>query len=200
MDFDLSTLAMSGLDIGMGLGYTGGEDKYVSALQRYYRSSGQNREKIASLLEADDIEGFAIVVHALKSNSRMIGAPELAAGFEKLEMAARGNDRPAVDAQLETVLGEYERTLEILRPLGEMDSFRAADEIDAQEARKTADELLEALDDFDDDLAASLAKKLAGYPFRITQKEKLRSASEKIGQFLYEEAAELIREIYPSIE
>ena len=46
----------------------------------------------------------------------------------------------------------------------------------------------------------SLAEKLSGYPFRITQKEKLKTAMAYIEDFMYDEAADLIREIYSEIE
>jgi hypothetical protein len=90
--------------------------------------------------------------------------------------------------------------VELLRPIGEAETVRAAGEIGAQEARETADGLLAALDDFDDELSASLAAKLALYPFRPTQRDKLREAAGYIKDFLYDEAAELVREIIPAIE
>ena len=62
------------------------------------------------------------------------------------------------------------------------------------------DELLAALEDYDDELSKELAIKLSCYPFRITQSNKLTEASGYIDDFMYDEAAELIREIYPHIE
>ncbi len=200
MDFDINRLTEAGIDTQTGIAYTGSKDKYISALQRFYKSSDKNREKISAYLASEDIESFAITVHALKSNSKMIGAMDLASMFETLELAAKNSDRPAVDANINKTLDEYECILKVLSPLGEMDTFMASDEISAKEALETADALLEALDDFDDDLAASLVKKLAGYPFRITQREKLKTAAENISQFMYDEAAGIIREIYSAIE
>ena len=78
--------------------------------------------------------------------------------------------------------------------------MRAADEISADVAKDTADKLLVALDDFDDELSKELAKKLSGYPFRITQKEKLKEAIAYIEDFMYDEAIDVIREIYSAIE
>ena len=47
---------------------------------------------------------------------------------------------------------------------------------------------------------SKLAAKLSGYPFRITQKTKLKEATDYISDFMYDEAAALIREILPAIE
>ena len=45
-----------------------------------------------------------------------------------------------------------------------------------------------------------LAKVLSGYPFRLTQAEKLKEAAAFIEDFMYDEAAGIIRQIAPAIE
>jgi acyl-CoA reductase-like NAD-dependent aldehyde dehydrogenase len=81
-----------------------------------------------------------------------------------------------------------------------MGDVRAADEISAEAAREIVDKLLEALDDFDDEGAKELTKILSGYPFRLTQAEKLKEAASFIEDFMYDEAAGIIRQIAPAIE
>jgi hypothetical protein len=97
-------------------------------------------------------------------------------------------------------LKNYEELIKKLSPIGQMDKVSAAGEISAEVAKATADELLVALDDFDDELSKKLAAKLSGYPFRITQRDRLQDAIGLIDDFMYDEAAEIIKEIYPSIE
>ena len=184
MDFDINTLAGEGIDISTGTGYTGSKEKYISALQRFFKSSAGNKEKISAHMANRDLESLMITVHALKSNSKMIGALGLSSMFEALELASKNGDLDTVEATLPKTLEEYERILTLLTPLGQMDTLMASGEIGAKEALKTA----------------SLVKKLAGYPFRITQREKLKTAAEYIGQFMYDEAVELIRQIIPAIE
>lgn len=199
-DFDITTLEGCGIDTKTGLGYTGGKEKYLSALQRFYKSHAGNKSKIEAALAESDIENYTILVHAIKSNAKMIGATDLGTRFEELEMAGKANDKAAIDAKTAPALQAYAELVANLQPLGEMEQIRAADEIDADEARKVADALLAALDDFDDELSAKLVAKLAGYPFRITQRSRLREAADFIGDFMYDEAAEIIREITAAIE
>ena len=45
MNFDLENITGAGIDLKTGFDYTGGQDRYVSALQRYYKSSESNMEK-----------------------------------------------------------------------------------------------------------------------------------------------------------
>ncbi len=200
MNPDLNILIEAGLDTGTGIGYTGGKEKYISAVQRYYKNYEKNRGKIESSLSSADYESYTITVHSLKSNSRMIGASALGDHFEELELASKAGDTDTLQKKTEAVLSEYGNLIEKIRDIGEMDKVTAEGEISGDEARETADKLLDALDNFDDTLSKELVIKLSGYPFRITQKELLKTASDYINEFMYDEAAEKIRAIYDSIE
>ena len=200
MGYDLSRLTEYGIDTDTGLGYTGSMDKYISALQRFYKSYEKNSEKIETALAGSDIENYMITVHALKSNARMIGASDLSAKFEALEMAARKGDRSEIDSATPDTLNSYEFIIKALEPIGTGEKIQAADELSAGEARKISAELLDALDEYDDELSASLAGKLAGYPFRLTQREMLKKAQALIGDFMYDDAADIIRDISETIE
>ena len=130
----------------------------------------------------------------------MIGAVELGSDFEALEMAAKDNDVSFIKENNDRVMLSYDQMVTKLAPINELGEVKPVDEIDADQARSVADELLKALDEFDDELSMSLAKKLSGYPFRITQKQRLKEAISYIEDFLYDEAADIINEIYLSIE
>ena len=200
MDYDINWLEEIGLDTKSGLSYTNGTDKYIAAIQRYIKSYDKNKELIESGYNSKDYESFMITVHALKSNSRMIGATVLGQSFEALELAAKEGDEATIEALTTPTLGSYDKLIKELQPIAEMEEVHTADEIDADTARATVVSLLEALDDFDDELSLELAKKLMGYPFRITQQDKLKEAIALIEDFSYDEAADIIREIEPTIE
>ncbi len=200
MSVELNILKEAGLDTETGLSYTGGLDKYISAANRFYKNYEKNRTKVEEYLSAKDYENYMITVHALKSNSKMIGALELSAGFEALEGAARDNDTAYIEAHNAEVISMYEKLMDGLKPIGLRDSAQAAGEISGNEAKQVSDSLLAALDDFDDEKSKELANKLSGYPFRITQRDRLKEAIAFIDDFMYDEAAEIIREIYTAIE
>lgn len=197
---DITWMEKIGLDTNTGISYTGGEDKYISAVSRFFKNYEKNRAKVEEFYAAKDYENYMITVHALKSNAKMIGAAALSGCFEKLEAAASNNDTSYIENNTEKTLSEYAALIEKLSPIGQIGDAAAADEISADVAKETAEELLAALDDFDDELSKKLAKKLSGYPFRITQAGKLKEAIGFIEDFMYDEAAEIIREIAPTIE
>jgi len=93
MDLDLTWFTEAGLDVKSGIGYTGGEDKYMSAIRRFYSNYEKNRDKVIEYFAAKDYESYMITVHALKSNAKMIGATDLNSAFEMLEKSARERRR-----------------------------------------------------------------------------------------------------------
>lgn len=200
MGMDLTWLSEAGLDIKTGMDFTGGEDKYLSAIRRFYSNYEKNKDKVSEFINAGDYENYMITVHALKSNAKMIGALSLSSAFESLELAARNKDTATINDQNDRTMSSYGDLINALKPIEQFGDVRAADEISADVARATADELLNALDDFDDDLSKQLVNKLMGYPFRITQKDLLKQAAAYVDDFMYDEAAEIIKQIYPAIE
>ena len=46
MEYDLKWVEEIGLDINSGIGFTGGRDKYISALQRFFKNKENNLKKI----------------------------------------------------------------------------------------------------------------------------------------------------------
>ena len=101
MEFDFSELEAKGISVSDGLGFTGGKEKYVSALQRYYKAYEGNKAAVEELLDAGKIEDYGIKVHSLKSNSRMIGANDASNAFEELEMAARNGDEAVIRKEVD---------------------------------------------------------------------------------------------------
>lgn len=196
----MAWLESLGLDTQTGISYTGRFDKYMSAVYRFFINYEKNRAKIEKYYGAQDKENFLITVHALKSNAKMIGAMELSSQFEKMEAASNNDDGDYIRGNLPGLMEGYEGLVKKLAPMERAGAVKAVDEISAEEAQKVGDELLEALEDFDDELSKELIQRLAGYPFRITQQERLKAAREYVDDFLYDEAAAVIKGILPTIE
>ncbi len=200
MEYDLTYLNNLGLDTSKGLEYTRSEDKYLSAIQRYYKSYNNNLSKLTEFYNNKDYKNYCIVVHSLKSNSKMIGANELAKSFEELEIAANDGDYITINKNHSIVLEEWGKFISKLKPIGELKLKKPEDEITSSEAKEITRELLIALDDFDDELSGELIHKLSGYPFRLTQRELLDKAIEYVEDFLYDDAATIIKDIEKTIE
>ena len=90
--------------------------------------------------------------------------------------------------------------MELIKPIGEADIEKPADEISGDIAKELSEELLTVLDDYDDEKSLELAKKLSGYPFRPRQRELMDQAMNLISDFRYDDAADIIREITETID
>ena len=200
MEIDLGFLEDNEVDVKSGIEYTGGKEKYLSALKRYYQNYEDNREKLEKLWADRDMENYAIQVHALKSNSRMVGANDLADAFEALETAAGEGNTSFIDENSMMTIEKYSQFAELIKPIGEADIEKPAGEISGEEARELSKELLDTLDECDDEKSLELAKKLCGYPFRLRQREQMNQAVKLITEFRYDDAADIVREITGSIE
>lgn len=200
MDEMLKLLSEIGLNTAEGIEYTGGVEKYISAVRRYHSNHDKMRSAVDEAFIMGNMGEYAIKVHSLKSNSRMIGADVLAGRFEKLELAAREGDRDYVNSNTREVMLLYGNLIEHLAPIGLPKESPVASQIDIESAKSLIDELIEALDDFDDERAKELAKKLYGYSFKNDQKSALDKAVDYINDFLYDEAIELAKQIKSAME
>ena len=200
MEYDLTWLEDIGVDISVGLEYTRHIDKYISSIQKNYNNYKISCNKMNEYYDNKDWKNYCIVAHSLKSNSRMIGAKSFADKFEKLEHASRAEDVDTIDSMHNTLLTEWSEFAEKLSKIDEYSEDVMAEEISLDEAKRTADDLMKALDDFDDVTSKKLILKLSGYPFSREQKERLKEAADYIDDFLYDDALEIIRVLDGELE
>ena len=80
-------LRAAGIDPAAGLGYCQGDEAlYLSLLEEYVSDAEEKARSLGRYYDAEDWENYAIVAHAVKSASRLVGAAalsDIAAGQEK---------------------------------------------------------------------------------------------------------------------
>jgi HPt (histidine-containing phosphotransfer) domain-containing protein len=193
-------LGRKGINVEEGIGFTGSREKYLAALQRFYRRAEKNIESI--MAESSERKGdeLTITVHALKSNARMIGADRLGAIAEEMELSGKAREYDKQFSMTDELLSEYRKVLGIIKPYGEMQEVHPASEISAGEAAKAGEALIEALEDYDDEAALEQLHKLMHYPFRFTLINVLKNAEADIKDFEYTEALLKVRRVVSQIE
>ena len=76
-----------------GLVFSNGDwDFYISLLKEYRDSSADKESQLQVDYEAKDWNSYSILIHSIKSTSRLIGASRLGDKAEALEMAAKKGD------------------------------------------------------------------------------------------------------------
>ena len=86
-------LRAAGIDPDTGMHYCQQDEKlYRSLLREYVRGADEKARDMRACIEAQDWKQYGVLVHALKSTSRTIGAAALADRAAALEEAANGED------------------------------------------------------------------------------------------------------------
>ena len=104
----ISELRKSGIDTDAGLKYCVGDKEFYKSLLLQFASEAP--DKIASMknyYQIRDWHNYEILVHALKSTSKMIGVSGLSDKAKALEKAAKENDEGFILANHETMIKDY---------------------------------------------------------------------------------------------
>ena len=87
------------------------EDFYRTLLQQYAKDGEKKKEDADHFFEAGDLSNYAIVVHSVKSTSKMIGALSLSDEAAGLETAAKDGNSTYILENHAAVMTEYEKVI-----------------------------------------------------------------------------------------
>ena len=195
----LEALAQAGVNVKTGLSYCGDREGFRDIVIMYHEQGAGRNEQLEKLYAEENWKDYAIAVHALKSNSKGIGAEELAEMALQLEMAGKENRADYIREHHGELL---EKHTALLRALA-VNSFlypsgyhgvkagqnagaapvdgggAAAVEIDADALRERLALLREKLDGFESEGVRELLEELSGYRYGETA---LGGMTEEIGR------------------
>ena len=176
---------VAGLDVERGIALCGTEETYLGTLTIYARDVDRAADEIERCRGAGDTDGVILRVHALKSTSRTVGAEELGALAERLEVAGKAGDTQTLFGQLDGLLIRFRTLGEALAPLRAEDAAEDAprptipDEL-LREAYRTLRECAEA---FDTEGAEAMLRRLEGFRMPEEERARVESLRRVIGDF-----------------
>nr|MCR5684866.1 response regulator [Lachnospiraceae bacterium] len=99
----------NGISTKDGLSYCAGDaDFYMEILSDYNSSLPARKEELENAFAGNDLEMYAIKVHALKSTAKTVGDTRVFEIAQKLEAAAKANDAAYVKDNHAALIGTYE--------------------------------------------------------------------------------------------
>lgn len=102
------TIRTAEIDRALGLQYSGNlTELYDSLLSMFHDSSEEKMTEIEKKYQAEDWKNYQILVHALKSTAKSIGAESLSEEARKLEYAARDNDITYIKKNHKKAMSHY---------------------------------------------------------------------------------------------
>ena len=108
---DLAALRSAGIDTESGLKYSNNDDALYRSLLADFAAGAESRlADMQKFCDLQDWKNYSILVHALKSSAKMIGADELSAMAAGLEAAADRSDTGTIRAGHASIAGMYRKT------------------------------------------------------------------------------------------
>ncbi|MBO4609035.1 MAG: response regulator [Lachnospiraceae bacterium] len=111
-----AALKNAGINVEAGIGFAQGDkDFYRDILKEYVTEYPDHSEKLKGYYDKKDWDNYSVMIHAVKSTSRTIGAGNLADIALKLELASKDRDLSVVENEHENALEMYTKTAEAIR-------------------------------------------------------------------------------------
>ena len=109
------SLYQAGIDPRIGLTYCQNDDAlYRSILKEFAQSGKDKTAEINRFYDGRDWDNYGIIVHAIKSSARMIGANELADEAMNLEKAAKEGLERNVMSEHEKLMKDYAEAIRVI--------------------------------------------------------------------------------------
>ena len=92
-------------------------DTLIPQLKEYLAESTENKRVMEESYNKKDDINYEIVVHKLKSESRMLGLTDLGEMFYNHELAAKRKDWDYINKEYTSLISEYDKVLNVLEKL-----------------------------------------------------------------------------------
>lgn len=162
---------------------------YQELLHKFVVDADKKKSEIDHYFKREDYDNYRIVIHALKSTAKMIGADALSELAQELEAAVQNKDIGYVREHHEEMLLEYSRVVDRISETLDDKKNDTDKPIAKNEAEISGDELLERLTELKEGLAA----------FEIDKSEAVISEmSETV--YMGKDVGEFLREVRKDVE
>lgn len=204
----LSRLLELGINTHSGLQYCRNDREfYIELLAKFAQDAATKGQAIDALWQKEDLANYRIMVHALKSSAKMIGADSLSEFARKAEEAAKNQDVDYIKQNHKELLTTYrEMSLELLQALdfgsdtetGDLDN---STQISEAELLERLNALKDSFDTFEADRAEALMAEMGNMMYgEISVEELLREIREDVEEFEFGKASEKVQTLLERME
>ena len=208
-DEKFARLEEKGFQTEAGLQYCRGDmDFYEQLLVQFAKDSERKMADIEAPFQKEDIANYEIKVHALKSNSKMLGADILSEMAKSLEFAAKAQDSAFIKENHAALIEEYKKSVQDILDVFGSEEPLPAEQVAATGTEISRDELLErlselkkSLDTFEANTAETLLAEMEELMYQGTSVSTLlNDVSQNITDFELDVASEKVVALMSSIE
>ncbi len=174
---------IEGICVKTALKNSGDKQILMDAMKEFYRSIDEKSVLIEQYANEKDWKNYTILVHALKSSARLIGAKELSSDAEYLEHCGDKEDEKEIlekTPALLTLYRSYKKNLGEF--LNSSKNDEAKEEINEVEYKEALSGLKECLQAFDFSTADQIISMLETYEIPLAEKEKFEKIKAKVAE------------------
>ena len=205
----MSQLERAGIHTHAGIQYCRGDKEfYAELLIKFAKDEKRKAAEINDFYMQEDFGNYQIVVHALKSTAKMVGADALSEMARQAEEAAKNQDADYIKEHHGELLAKYHEVVQCILELYDLSTNEPMDvaqgdgmEISRDELVKRLIELKEGLDTFEADKAESLISEIRGAVYRGTSvSELLYDVQQDVDDFEFGAASEKVGALIEKVE
>ena len=177
--------SLQGIDLAEAVGNCGSEEVLLSAVRDFLAVLPEKADQIEGFAAEGDFRNYTVLVHALKSSARIIGAAELSEQAAHLEQCGLNEEREEIEEKTPALLTLYRSYLEKLSPAAkEAPGGEEADDrpvLTEAEWAEAASGIRECAEAFDLVSAESIFDMLSAYRVEPPLREKY----EEVGKLVH---------------
>ncbi len=160
-----------GIDYNAAVTNCGAKETFISALQVFYETLDKKANDIEKFEKEKDFKNYTILVHALKSSSRLVGALKLSEDAKYLEACGNEQNAAEIAARTPALLAQYREYKASLAPIfGKNEDDSALPEISVNDLNEMYSLIRGFASSFDIDSIDRMLEGVKG--FRIPEAEK----------------------------
>lgn len=187
-----------GIDIEKAIKNSGSQELFVELLGDVYKAIDEKSSLVETYLQEKDLRNYTILVHALKSTCRMIGAMDLGESFFTLEKLGKENDLEQIEKLTPDVLNAYRSLKPYLEPFAPK-TGAPQNEFDKDAISGILNKLITAIDDFDLGSAETAISQLSSYSCSEDLADQIKDLEKLVSNLDYDEAKELAGKLLNSL-
>ena len=173
--------SLTGISIDDALKYTGGAEVLEQTLREFYKSIDIKADAIEEFAALKDWHNYTILVHALKSSARLIGAEKLSEDAKYLEKCGDDENEAEINEKTPALLELYRSYKKHLAPLcAEVEDDSGKKEMPLNQYSEAISNIKECIEAFDFDTADQIIAMMKDYRIPAEKKEHFTRLQEAI--------------------
>ena len=175
----------------------GGEDAFKPILDIFYESIDENADEIQEMYDTENWEDYTILVHALKSSARIVGAIDLGEEAFAMEMAGKENNLDFIHENHDRLMKNYREFKDILSDIyEEIPEIEAPSMPKAVAGQMNIDEWKERIrtgaEDMDIDVLEEVFREISAYELSSEDEESFAEIKKLVDAYDYDGVNEIL--------